>query len=63
MPFQHSKAAYTFKEFLQIASIGKNTGLMEIRDRRLVVIRVGRRRKKILIPAASIDQWLSARQP
>jgi hypothetical protein len=62
LPFQHSKAAYTFREFLELVSLGKNSGLREIAEKRIAVKRVGVRRRKILITAEAIDDWLRSQQ-
>lgn len=58
MAFQHLKAAYTFREFIELVSIGKNSGLREIAEKRIAVKRVGLRGRKILVPAEAIDDWL-----
>lgn len=50
-----SKVAYSIEEFCQIVSLGRTGVFREIREKRLRVVKVGRR---TLIPAFEVEDWL-----
>jgi excisionase family DNA binding protein len=50
-----SKAAYSIAEFCGLVSLGRSRVFEEIRERRLRIVKVGRR---TLIPATEVTAWL-----
>jgi excisionase family DNA binding protein len=53
-PLKH-KAAYSIAEFCELVSLGRSRVFEEIRDKRLRIVKVGRR---TLIPALEVTAWL-----
>lgn len=49
------KAAYSIAEFCELVSLGRSRVFEEIRDKRLQIVKVGRR---TLIPAQAVTAWL-----
>jgi len=49
------KAAYSIAEFCELVSLGRSRVFEEIRDKRLRIVKVGRR---TLIPALEVTAWL-----
>lgn len=49
------KAAYSVAEFCQLVSLGRSRVFEEIREKRLHIVKVGRR---TLIPAVEVGAWL-----
>lgn len=49
------KAAYSIAEFCALVSLGRSRVFEEIRDKRLRIVKVGRR---TLIPALEVTAWL-----
>jgi excisionase family DNA binding protein len=50
-----NKAAYSIAEFCELVSLGRSRVFEEIRDKRLRIVKVGRR---TLIPAVEVTAWL-----
>ena len=50
-----TKAAYSIAEFCELVSLGRSRVFEEIRDKRLRIVKVGRR---TLIPAVEVTAWL-----
>ena len=51
-----AKLAYSIKEFCQRVGIGRSSAYVEIKARRLKIVKCGRR---TLIRAADLDAWLA----
>ncbi len=51
------KAAYSIAEFCELVSLGRSRVFEEIRDKRLSIVKVGRR---TLIPAQAVTAWLES---
>jgi len=49
------KAAYSIAEFCSLVSLGRSRVFEEIREKRLHIVKVGRR---TLIPAVEVSAWL-----
>ena len=49
------KAAYSIAEFCGLVSLGRSRVFEEIREKRLHIVKVGRR---TLIPATEVSAWL-----
>lgn len=49
------KAAYSIAEFCALVSLGRSRVFEEIREKRLHIVKVGRR---TLIPAVEVSAWL-----
>lgn len=49
------KVAYSIAEFCELVSLGRSRVFEEIRDKRLQIVKVGRR---TLIPAQAVTAWL-----
>jgi len=52
---QNQKFAYSIAEFCELVSLGRSRVFEEIRDKRLQIVKVGRR---TLIPAQAVTAWL-----
>ncbi len=50
-----TKAAYSIAEFCALVSLGRSRVFEEIREKRLRIVKVGRR---TLIPAVEVTAWL-----
>ncbi|WP_243304664.1 excisionase family DNA-binding protein [Geothrix oryzisoli] len=50
-----AKAAYSIAEFCGLVSLGRSRVFEEIREKRLRIVKVGRR---TLIPATEVSAWL-----
>lgn len=57
MHFVPQKAAFSIKETCIISGIGRTTLYHEIKNRRLEVVKIGRR---TLITAAALSNWLNS---
>lgn len=50
-----AKVAYSIAEFCELVSLGRSRVFEEIREKRLHIVKVGRR---TLIPALEVTAWL-----